>query len=218
MRYGAVMRTVMVLLMTCPLLLGCERLQADDTPPPVAPVAPPAVVVRTNAQPGVELYINGVGSGLLADGRRLTLPAGPHVFEARSGSEVLGRTAQTLVGGEEVTVELNLPEPASAEPQAVAAEPSPARDTAREAARSTPTRAEVVSAMNAVASRAQRCGGQGQVGARVTFRGSDGAVQDVRLSGATPDPQRTCVIQRVREARVPPFGNDTFSISYPIRL
>lgn len=111
----------------------------------------------------------------------------------------------------------------------------------------TPSPQEVVQAMNAVTPAVAACGGgaHGQVGVRIVFD-SSGAVMSASINPTyhyesaepgpdcepTPDSRgyyrcaRTrppepeldaCFIRAVESARLPPFGQATFSVNYPFR-
>ena len=84
----------------------------------------------------------------------------------------------------------------------------------------TPSRGDVVSAMNSVQGAVSACG-SGQHGlapVRIVF-GNNGRVQSAQVSGGSfPPPVRSCIARAVRGARVPPFRNPTFSVNYPFRL
>jgi hypothetical protein len=85
----------------------------------------------------------------------------------------------------------------------------------------TPSRGDVVQAMNGVSAAVAACGrGQrGLVPVRFVFDGATGRVSDVstQASGFTPDVIE-CVLREVRGARVPPFRQPQFSVNYPFRL
>lgn len=85
----------------------------------------------------------------------------------------------------------------------------------------TPSRGDIVAAMNRVSPAVSACGrGQhGLVPVRIVFAGSTGRVTEAstQATGFTPDVIE-CVVREARGATVPPFRADTFSVSYPFRL
>ncbi len=84
----------------------------------------------------------------------------------------------------------------------------------------TPSRGDVVGAMNSVSGAVSACG-NGQHGVapvRIVFSGRNGHVTNANVQGNLPPPVRTCIARAVRGAHVPPFSQPTFSINYPFRL
>ncbi|MBX3269432.1 MAG: hypothetical protein KF729_04185, partial [Sandaracinaceae bacterium] len=85
----------------------------------------------------------------------------------------------------------------------------------------TPSRGDIVSAMNGVSGAVGACGNgtAGTATVRVIFSGSTGRVQSANVSGANiPAPVSSCIARAVRSASVPPFRQDTFSVNYPFRI
>ena len=85
---------------------------------------------------------------------------------------------------------------------------------------STPSRGDIVSAMNAVSREVAACGnGQhGIANARMVFD-SSGRVSNATVAGGSfPAPVASCIARAARQARVPPFTQPTFSVNYPFRL
>lgn len=218
-RYDARVMKHPLAWMLCVLsLFGCDRILGNDDPPPaaVAPIAPPTVVVRTNAPSEVALFVDGRAAGPLTDGRSLQLDPGPHVFEARRQNEVVARAERTLAAGDQVEVALNVTEPDPTVQQAVqdgsGSRPATAPD------RETPSRADVVASMRAVTPAIRACGdGAGLVPVRFGFRG-DGSVESATASGSASATVRSCVEAAARGARLPPFRREAFSVTYPFRL
>ncbi|HJL14496.1 MAG TPA: hypothetical protein RMH99_02500, partial [Sandaracinaceae bacterium LLY-WYZ-13_1] len=84
----------------------------------------------------------------------------------------------------------------------------------------TPSRSDVVSAMNSVSGAVRSCGNgaHGLAPVRIVF-GSNGSVRSAQVSGGSfPPPVRSCIARAVRGARVPPFRQSSFSVNYPFRL
>jgi hypothetical protein len=85
---------------------------------------------------------------------------------------------------------------------------------------STPSRADVVAAMNEVAPAVSRCGGgfDGIANTRVVFSGPTGRATSAHVQGGNLDARTgQCIEEAVRAARVPPFSQSTFSVTYPFR-
>jgi predicted Zn finger-like uncharacterized protein len=104
---------------------------------------------------------------------------------------------------------------------AVAPRTEPRRDPVTETLPSTPSRGDVVSAMNAVSAPVRACGNGagGTVPVRIVFSGTTGRVQSAEAQGTTVAPEvRSCVARAVRDAHVPRFGQSTFSVTYPFRI
>lgn len=83
----------------------------------------------------------------------------------------------------------------------------------------TPSRSAVSSALGAVAPQARACGNgtDGTARATVTFTGSTGRVSNVSVSGVDATIGR-CVERAARNAKVPPFKQSTFNVTYPFRV
>lgn len=85
----------------------------------------------------------------------------------------------------------------------------------------TPSRNDVMSAMNGVAGPVRACGNgtSGTVPVRVVFSGATGQVQSAQAQGAGLPPEvQSCVARAARDARVPRFAQSSFSVTYPFRL
>jgi len=85
----------------------------------------------------------------------------------------------------------------------------------------TPSRSDIVLAMNSVSGPVQACGdGEHRLAqVRLVFAGGDGRVVSATVSGDTfSDSVRTCIARAARGARVPPFRQDDYSVNYPFRL
>lgn len=95
---------------------------------PVAPQVPQAgtVRIRTDAEEGATLIINGEPRGPLTDGMTLELPPGAYHLEARSGQAQIASETVTVTAGEESAVTLSIPA-APAEPPAPALQPERTR-------------------------------------------------------------------------------------------
>lgn len=93
--------------------------------------------------------------------------------------------------------------------------PEPARPPG-----ATPGPREVVIALRPASERMSACApGFGTVQARMTFRGSDGALVEVSFPSGLLDPSlEQCVRRALEGTRVPPFSGESFVVSYPFRL
>ncbi|RZO53105.1 MAG: hypothetical protein EVA89_29825 [Sandaracinaceae bacterium] len=85
----------------------------------------------------------------------------------------------------------------------------------------TPSRQAVVEAMNRVTPAVQACsnGWVGRAQVRFVFEGSSGRALSAQV--VTPDVPTTvarCVEAAAQNARVPRFGRENFSVSFPFRL
>lgn len=90
-------------------------------------------------------------------------------------------------------------------------------DSASSSLADTPNRAQVMSAMNGVKDKVERCGDDGVATAKITVKGSTGNVTNVSASGVSGS-VKSCVERAVKSARFPKFKQATFSVSYPFRL
>jgi hypothetical protein len=83
----------------------------------------------------------------------------------------------------------------------------------------TPSRTQIVEALQARAPSVRACGNgtTGVVLLRLTF-GSSGAVDAVQATGSMPPPVLRCAEDAMREARVEPFSQASFSVNYPFRI
>lgn len=86
---------------------------------------------------------------------------------------------------------------------------------------SSPSKSQVVSAMNSVAGKVKACG-QGQSGVAmvsVSVSGSTGRVKGATVSGSFQGtPVGSCVARAVRSAKFPKFKQSTFTVKYPFRI
>lgn len=84
----------------------------------------------------------------------------------------------------------------------------------------TPSRGDVVAAMNSVTDAVLRCGGgwQGAVPVRIVFEGSTGRATSVTASPGVPPAVASCVERAAIAARVPVFRQASFSVNYPFRI
>jgi hypothetical protein len=84
----------------------------------------------------------------------------------------------------------------------------------------TPTREEVLSAMQKVTSRVTACarGASGMALAKVTVSGATGRVMSVEVDGADLGAAKACIVHEVSRAKFPAFSNPSFSVTYPFRL
>lgn len=84
----------------------------------------------------------------------------------------------------------------------------------------TPSRSDVLAAMNSVAGAVSACsnGVRGTAPVRITFAGSTGRVTNAEVQGNLPPQVRSCIARAVRSARVPQFTQTSFSVNYPFRL
>jgi len=82
----------------------------------------------------------------------------------------------------------------------------------------TPSRGDVGSALGGVRGAVSACGSGGVANVAVTFR-SSGSVSSASVGGDfAGTPVASCISRAVRSARVPPFSNPSFSVTYPYRL
>jgi hypothetical protein len=82
----------------------------------------------------------------------------------------------------------------------------------------TPTREQVRTALAAMAPAVQACtaGGHGLATVSVVFHGASGAVRSAVVTGAyAGTPEGSCIARAVREAQVPSFSQNTFTVTYP---
>lgn len=86
------------------------------------------------------------------------------------------------------------------------------------AARTTPTRAEVVSAMELVTPAARACLPETlpTLTVAITLRPA-GTLASATTVGSAPAPVRRCLTRALRALRVPPFGPRSFTFRYPFR-
>ncbi len=82
----------------------------------------------------------------------------------------------------------------------------------------TPSRDQVMSAMNGVKSAVQACGaGSGVATVTVSVAGETGRVTNAQVGGVT-GPGGSCIAQAVRKAQFPKFKNKVFKVSFPFKL
>ncbi len=106
---------------------------------------------------------------------------------------------------------------------ALPTEPGPARGSRAPEApalRDAPTEADVVSALDAVREGVVACTPAHAVaGLRITFAGPSGRVSSAYVDGVfAGTPTGSCIARAVRRARVAPFSEPSFTLSYPYRL
>lgn len=85
----------------------------------------------------------------------------------------------------------------------------------------TPSRSDVMSALNGVQGAVAACGNgtHGTANVRIVFSGRTGQATNATVGGGNfPPPVMSCIARAARGARVPPFQNATFSVNYPFRL
>ncbi|MGF1468444.1 MAG: hypothetical protein ACFCGT_20155 [Sandaracinaceae bacterium] len=101
-------------------------------------------------------------------------------------------------------------------PRSTPRAPRPAPREARDA----PTRDEVSAAMATVRANVQACGqASGVVRVAVTFRGETGRVGYAQVEAGSAEPQvASCIARAVRNARVEPFTQRSFTVHYPYAL
>ncbi len=84
-----------------------------------------------------------------------------------------------------------------------------------------PSKSQVVSAMNAVGGKVRACG-QGQSGVAmvsVSVSGSTGRVKSANVSGSFQGTSTgSCIARAVRSAKFPKFKQSTFTVKYPFRI
>lgn len=191
-----------------------------------------------------ELFVDARERGALEDGMLVQLEAGSHVLEARADDRVISRATVEAQPGRVVDVVLAGPrrvERETADPRRTSAPSSrpgqPSLDellreaigedhgvdgappSDEEPAHQTPTRAEVVAAMNAVSPAVRACG-RGEHGVATTRLeiAPSGEVTRARVTSPTPSSElRRCVEEAAAEARVPPFTAASFTVNYPFR-
>lgn len=90
---------------------------------------------------------------------------------------------------------------------------------ARAAMPERPTKKEVMEALGAIKPDVQACGRgrKGLAQVSMLFKGSTGKVVSARIPGGDFEgtAQAKCITDAVLEARVPPFLQETFSVSFP---
>jgi len=84
----------------------------------------------------------------------------------------------------------------------------------------TPSRSDIMSAMNGVQGAVRACGNgaRGTAVVRVSFAGNTGRATNAQVNSALPGPVKSCIAAAVRRARVPPFQQANFSVNYPFSL
>jgi hypothetical protein len=82
----------------------------------------------------------------------------------------------------------------------------------------TPSRADVLGAMQAVTPKVRACGGTGMAVVKVTLSGRTGHVTDVAVDGQSDAKARACIMREVSRAKLAPFTNASFSVTYPFKL
>jgi hypothetical protein len=84
----------------------------------------------------------------------------------------------------------------------------------------TPTREQIVGAMQSVAPQVQACAGgtRALVDVRATIAGPTGRLERAEVSGAVPEPVRECITRALMTVQVPPFTQPSYVVTYPFRL
>jgi tRNA A-37 threonylcarbamoyl transferase component Bud32 len=207
---------------------------------PEVEVAPPPVTTRmllveTNIE-GASLWIDGTDRGPLTDAMTIAVDLGVHHIEARraaqrdrSNTPVTPRpiAEATITVTEEGTPRVRLEGPVAPERDIDALlddalgsrgarRAPPPRD---ESLPASPSRSDVMSAMNAVTPAVRACsnGASGTVTVAILFEGSTGRCTSATVHGDAPAPVASCIARAVRGARVPPFQNETHAVNYPFR-
>jgi hypothetical protein len=124
-----------------------------------------------------------------------------------------GRGAGVATTGARSLVARGRARPGAAASSAAAAAGAPLPDT--------PSRADVLAAMQAVRSAVSSCaaGSRGVATVRVTFAGNSGRVTSAVVEGAYAGTvQGSCIARAVRGAQLPPFAQATFSVTFPFAL
>jgi hypothetical protein len=100
--------------------------------------------------------------------------------------------------------------------------PSPGTKAARPAPMAagpaTPSRDDVLASMQAITSKVKACGGSGMAVVKLTVSGRTGHVTDVKVDGQSDARARACIEHEVSRAKLAPFANPSFSITYPFKL
>lgn len=183
------------------LLVGCSE-------------APPGAI-RIQASGEGELFIDARPSGSLVHDTVIELPEGSHVVEARRNDQILSSQTVDVRSSQVLTVAVRGYIPPPPPPPALPPPPPPP-----EGAPATPSRSDIVRAMNAIAPAVSECGqgAHGLAPVRIVF-GPGGQVTTANVSGGNfPPAVRACIARAARGATVPPFRNPTFSVNYPFRL
>lgn len=84
----------------------------------------------------------------------------------------------------------------------------------------TPSRSDIMTAMNGVQGAVRACGqgNRGTAVVRVSFAGNTGRATSAQVNSSLPGPVKSCIAAAVRRARVPPFQQASFSVNYPFTL
>jgi hypothetical protein len=82
----------------------------------------------------------------------------------------------------------------------------------------TPSRADVLGAMQAVTPKVRACGGTGMAVVKITLSGRTGHVTDAVVDGQSDPKARACIMREVSRAKLAPFTNPSFSVTYPFKL
>jgi hypothetical protein len=93
----------------------------------------------------------------------------------------------------------------------------PAQPTAAAGA-ATPSRSDVLAAMQKVTAKVKACGGTGMAVVKLTLSGRTGHVTDVSVDGQSNPTVRACITHEVSRAKLAPFTNPSFSVTYPFKL
>jgi hypothetical protein len=93
-----------------------------------------------------------------------------------------------------------------------------ARPAPMAAGSATPSRADVLAAMQAVSPKVKACGGTGMAVVKITLSGRTGHVTDAVVDGQSDAKARACIMREVSRAKLAPFTNASFSVTYPFKL
>lgn len=212
MSRASVVLTLFVLLAS---LLACEREAA-------APVG--AIRVHTAIGDAV-LFIDAHEYGPLRDSTVIELPVGQHTLEARRLGTMLAFLSVDVRAALIFDATLAVPSPPALEhpsdvvvPSALPPPPEPpAPVSAEPVPESSPSRAEIVAALQGLRPGVLACtrGTHGTFTLRVSFAAS-GVPNTVTVSGGDllPD-QRPCIVEVAQALRISPFEPRDFIVNYP---
>ncbi len=194
---------------------AASEAPAEPDPQPGDPGAPSATGTLTvNSTPWTHVFVGSRSLGTTPL-MRAVLPAGVHDVRLVNEAEGISSVRSVrIAAGQETRLVLRL-DRAPAEPSTAPSEPRAGNLP------QTPSRADIVAAMNGVSGAVSACGRgafHGLVPVQVTFTGSNGRVSSAVVRADVPPAIGSCVARAVRGARVPPFSQPSFSVNYPFRL
>ena len=196
------------------------------TPPPGPAIVPAPLISSPTPDPAAPIA-NPVSADPMAANDQQPAAAGPASRPDRGGSlvsraprgrrDVAAPAATVALESAATPAAATMPAGEEAEPTESFLDPA---ETAAANLPDTPSRAQVVAALESARTAVRRCaGGQGGVAEVHVVVGSSGRVRIAEVEGQfAHSAQGSCIARVVREARFPAFRQGRFEVSYPYQL